>query len=130
MEVKINREIRDYTEAIFFGLSMRQFIFSACACGMAVLLYFLLKPFIGLETLSWICIGGAIPFAVLGFIKFNGMTAEKFLIAWFRNVVLTPKQLKFKPENMYYKQLKPVYEKLKKEGMQIENGKKIIKEKR
>ena len=27
MEVKINKEIRDYTEAIFFGLSLRQFIF-------------------------------------------------------------------------------------------------------
>ncbi|MCQ4638636.1 PrgI family protein, partial [Anaerovorax odorimutans] len=25
MEVKINREIRDYTESMFFGLSMRQF---------------------------------------------------------------------------------------------------------
>ncbi|HPO77710.1 MAG TPA: PrgI family protein, partial [Thermoclostridium caenicola] len=24
MEVKINREIRDYTESMFFGLSLRQ----------------------------------------------------------------------------------------------------------
>ena len=37
MEVKINREIRNYTEAMFFGLSLRQFIFSACACVVAVL---------------------------------------------------------------------------------------------
>ena len=42
MEVKINKEIRDYTEAIFFGLSLRQFIFSGLACGSAVGLYFLL----------------------------------------------------------------------------------------
>ena len=27
MEVKINREIRNYTESMFFGLSLRQFIF-------------------------------------------------------------------------------------------------------
>lgn len=27
MEVKINREIRDYTESLFFGLSLRQFFF-------------------------------------------------------------------------------------------------------
>ena len=40
MEVKINKEIRDYTEAIFFGLSLRQFIFSVLACGIAVGLYF------------------------------------------------------------------------------------------
>lgn len=30
MEVKINREIRNYTEAMFFGLSLRQFIFYLC----------------------------------------------------------------------------------------------------
>ena len=59
MEVKINREIRNYTEAMFFGLSMRQFIFSACACVMAVGLYFLLKPYVGTETVSWMCILGA-----------------------------------------------------------------------
>ena len=27
MEVKINKEIRDYTESMFFGLSLRQFVF-------------------------------------------------------------------------------------------------------
>ena len=43
MEVKINREIRNYTEAMFFGLSLRQFIFSACACVVAVGIYFLPK---------------------------------------------------------------------------------------
>ena len=52
MEVKINREIRNYTEAMFFGLSLRQFIFSACACVVAVGIYFLLKPYVGTETVS------------------------------------------------------------------------------
>ena len=28
MEIRINKEIREYTENMFFGLSMRQFIFS------------------------------------------------------------------------------------------------------
>ena len=31
MEIKINKEIRDFNESIFFGLSMRQFIFSSLA---------------------------------------------------------------------------------------------------
>ena len=59
MEVKINREIRNYTEAMFFGLSLRQFIFSACACVVAVGIYFLLKPYVGTETVSWMCILGS-----------------------------------------------------------------------
>ena len=49
MEVKINREIRDYTETIFFGLTLRQFIFSILACAVAVILYFLLKFIIALS---------------------------------------------------------------------------------
>ena len=66
MEVKINKEIRNYTESMFFGLSMRQFIFSVLACGVAVGLYFLLRPQFGTETLSWLCILGASPFALMG----------------------------------------------------------------
>lgn len=50
MEVKINREIRDYTESVFFGLSLRQLVFSLLAMAVAVLLYFLLKPHMGTET--------------------------------------------------------------------------------
>ena len=65
MEVKINKEIRNYTESIFFGLSMRQCVFSMLAIAVAVTLYFLLKPHMGMETLSWICILGAFPFAAL-----------------------------------------------------------------
>ena len=50
LEVKINKEIRNYTESMFFGLSLRQFIFSVLACGVAVGLYFLLRPHFGTET--------------------------------------------------------------------------------
>ena len=54
MEVKINKDIRQYSESIFFGLSLRQFIFSISACLVAVGLYFILKPYFGVETLSWV----------------------------------------------------------------------------
>ena len=37
MEVKINKDIREFQESIFFGLSMRQFIFSTLACVVAVI---------------------------------------------------------------------------------------------
>lgn len=117
MEVKINRDIREYTESIFFGLSLRQFIFSVCACGIAVLLYFLLKPFFSIETLSWVCILGAVPFAILGFVKYNGMTAEKFILAWFRSEFLIPKKLVFKATNIYYETNKETINKLEKEGL-------------
>lgn len=106
MEVKINREIRDYTESMFFGLSMRQFIFSLSAVIVAVVIYFILKPYVGTEMVSWICILGAAPFAVLGFIKYNGMTAEQFIWAWMRSEILEPRHLYFDSTNIYYEILK------------------------
>ena len=106
MEVKINREIRQYTESMFFGLSMRQFFFSLMAIGVAVGLYFLLKPYFGTETVSWMCILGAVPFAVMGFVNYHGMTAEQFVWAWLKSEILEPRQLKFESVNMYYELLK------------------------
>ncbi len=102
MEVKINREIRDYTESMFFGLSLRQFVFSVLAILVAVGSYFLLKPYLGTETVSWVCILGAAPFAALGFIRYNGMTAERFLWAWLRSEFVIPKRLMFRASNLYY----------------------------
>ena len=106
MEVKINKEIRNYTESMFFGLSMRQFVFSVLAILVAVGLYFLLKPHFGTETVSWMCILGAAPFAALGFITYHGMTAEQFLWAWLRSELLEPKELRFESLNLYYEALK------------------------
>ncbi|MEG1584826.1 MAG: PrgI family protein, partial [Anaerovorax sp.] len=103
MEVKINREIREYTESLFFGLSMRQFIFSVLACGIAIGLYFVLRPYFGIEILSWGCILAVAPFGALGFIKYHGMTAEQFLWAWFKNWFLMPKVVIFDADNLYYK---------------------------
>ena len=102
MEVRINREIRDYTESMFFGLSLRQFFFSVLACGVAVGIYLGLNPILGTETTSWLCIVAAFPFAVMGFLKYNGMTAEKFIAAWIKSTFMIPKELLFGNTNYYY----------------------------
>ena len=113
MEVKINREIRNYTESMFFGLSLRQCIFSLLAVAVAVGLYFLLKPYVGTEAVSWMCIMGAVPFAAMGFFTYHGMTAEQFLWAWLRSELLEPKQFHFEASTLYYEALKDT---IKKEG--------------
>ncbi|WP_353885035.1 PrgI family protein [uncultured Faecalicoccus sp.] len=50
--MKINKEIRNYTESIFFGLSIRQFIYSILACAVAVLIYFSSINTFGMEITS------------------------------------------------------------------------------
>ena len=117
MEVKINREIRNYTESMFFGLSLRQCIFSVLAMGVAVALYFVLKPYVGTETVSWMCILGAAPFAAMGFITYHGMTAEQFLWAWLRSEFIEPRFLRSEPvNNIYYEAMKGVVESHEKEA--------------
>ena len=115
MEIKINREIRDYHESMFMGLSLRQSIFSVLAIASAVGLYFWLQPVLGAEITSWICVLGAAPFAVLGFVSYHGMPAEKFLWVWFRSEILEPKQLCFRPNNLYYELMKDTIAKHEKE---------------
>lgn len=129
MEVKINKEIRNYTESMFFGLSLRQFIFSVLACGVAVGLYFLLRPYFGMETLSWVCILGAFPFAAMGFIKYNGMTAEQFVWAWFKSEFLMPKKLMFRPDNLYYEVMKSSIE-AREKGLPVVSKKQRRKERK
>ena len=97
MEIKVNREIRNYNEAIFLGLSMRQLIFSALAIGVAIGVYFLLREVMPLETRSWVCILCAAPFGALGFVSYN---AEKLLIAVIKYLI-TPKVLVYQPENEF-----------------------------
>ncbi len=115
MDIQINKEFRDYSEKIYFGLNMRQLVFSVLAVGVAVGSYFLLRPYLSMETLSWLCIILAAPFAALGFVTYNGMTAEQFLWAWIKSEVLTPKRLIFKAEDSLYRQSKDLIRKMEKE---------------
>ena len=121
MEIKVNKEIRDYSEGIYFGLFRREYIFSALACIVALLLYFLLRDHLGTETLSWICIFGAIPFAALGFVKYNGMNAEEFFVAWIKSEILMPRVLYFKPTNYYDELLKDEFKRMEMEEKKSEN---------
>lgn len=116
MEIKINREIRNYHESMFMGLSLRQTLFSVMAILVAIGLYFWLNPILGTETVSWICILGAAPFAALGFVSYHGMSAEKFLWVWFRSEILEPKQLCVRPNNLYYELMKDTIAKHEKEA--------------
>ena len=129
MEVKINKEIRNYTESMFFGLSMRQFLFSVLACGVAVGLFFLLRGRFGTETVSWMCILGASPFAVMGFVRYNGMTAEQFVWAWIKSQFLMPKKILFVPENLYYEAMKQALD-AHERGLPVVQDKKRRKRKR
>ena len=106
MEIKINKEIRAYRETLFFGLSVRQFICSVLAVGVAVGLYFSLSRVLDRETVSWVCIVGAAPVAAAGFFQYNGLTLERFLWAWLKSEVIMAGKRVWKAENYYEEAMK------------------------
>ena len=105
MEVRINKEVRNYQESLFFGLSLRQLLFALLAVAVAVGVYFGLRPVLGHGEIGWVCILAAFPFALGGFFQYNGMTLERFLLAYIRSEFLFPRRLVFKSDNIYAKVL-------------------------
>lgn len=102
MEIKVNKEIKNYKESIFFGLSFRQFLCSALALGAAVGVYFGLSKFLDKETVSWLCIVCAAPIAVTGFFNYNGLNFEKFVWAVIKSEVLCSGIRLYKSRNIYH----------------------------
>ncbi len=127
MEVKMNKEIRDYQESMFFGLDFRQCVFSILAVGAALGIYFGLRDVTGEEITGWLCVLGAAPFAACGFFKYHSMTAEQFLWAVIKSELLYPRRLTFQSENLYYLCLEESIrcgERTGKEGTQVSQKKK------
>lgn len=116
-EIKINKEIRDYTESIFFGLSLRQSIFSIIACIIACGLYFLCRDRLGTEMTSWLCMIGAAPFAAFGFIRFQGMYTEDIVKTAISSFILSARNLINSPFNLYYAILEPSINQSRKESI-------------
>lgn len=108
MEIRINKEIKDYHESLFMGLSMRQFICSLGAVGAAVGIYFGLSRVLDKETVSWLCIVCAAPLAAAGFFKYNGMNFEQFIVAFVYSEFLCAGVRAYKSENYIYEAYKEV----------------------
>lgn len=96
MEIKINKEIKEYSETVFFGLSLRQCMFSALACILCALAYFGTKDVLGNEITSWLCITAAVPPGLFGFVRFNGMPFEKLAVQFIKTEILTPERLLYR----------------------------------
>lgn len=68
-----------------------------------LVVYFCLRPVLGTGEIGWVCILAAFPFALGGFFTYNGMTLERFLMAYIRSEFLMPKRLLFRTEDLYVK---------------------------
>ena len=127
MEVKMNKEIRDYQESMFWGLSFRQCLFSVLAILAALGIYFLTRKYAWEQVTGWLCVLGAAPFAACGFFRYHGMTAEQFAWTVIKSELLYPKRLVFKSENLYFSCME---ESLRLGEKMMGNGAELLEKKR
>ena len=127
MEVKMNKEIRDYQESMFMGLDLRQCVCSVLAILTAIGIYFGMRDITGQEITGWLCVLGAAPFAACGFFRYHGMTAEQFAWVVIKSELLYPKRLVFKSENLYFSCME---ESLRLGEKMMGNGAELLEKKR
>ena len=117
MEININKDIREYTEGVFFGLNLRQLVCSGLAVASAVAIYFGTREIVSKDIMTYLCIAVAIPFAAIGFIKYNGMPMEKIIVAWLKDNFIVPRKLTVKSNNIYLEALKGYFANKEKEAL-------------
>ena len=124
MEIRINKEIKDYHESLFMGLSMRQFICSLGSVGAAVGIYFGLSNVLDKETVSWLCIVCAAPLAAAGFFNYNGMNFEQFVVSYIYSEFICSGVRTYQSENYIYEAYKEVLKDVSVRKKETKKGKK------
>ena len=100
IEVRIPKEIKDFKEKLFFGLTLRQSICTVIALSICVPLYLYGQESMSEDTLSWLVLLISLPLLLLGFVKYNDLTAEQLFVAWLKMQVNPQKRL-YKQESIY-----------------------------
>lgn len=108
IEIRIPKEIKNYREKLFFGMTLRQCICAAVALLICVPLYIFGNRFLPQEAVSWVVIIVAVPLMLAGFFRYNDMNFEKFAVEWFYQ--------NFAPQKRVYTD-EPIYLTLRNEYM-------------
>ena len=120
----MNKDIKNYGKNVLWGLTFRQLICGVLGCVVTVFLDLKLKNVVNAEILSWICILSALPFAIIGFVKYNGMPFEQVIFAYIKFQFLKPKKYTFKAKNLYEEMLREDIDKKLKANITKERRKK------
>ena len=80
IEIRIPKEIKNYREKLFFGLTLRQCICAGISLAICVPLYIWGHHFLPQEAISWIVVFIGAPLLSTGFFRYNDMAFEQFAV--------------------------------------------------
>lgn len=124
IEIRIPKEIKNYREKLFFGLTLRQCICAGVALLICVPLYIFGNKFLPQEAVSWLVLIIAAPLMLAGFFRYNDMTFEQFAVEYFfhnftpqkRLYSYEPPFMEFRREYLAKELAEEIAEKQKKNG--------------
>lgn len=125
IEVKVPKEIREYKEKFWAGLTVRQLISCAIALIIIVPLYFFDNKVMNEELVGWFCMFLGVFIGAFGFYNHNGMNFENFVVAILK-AFFTPNKSIYSRKTLVDKMLEREILELQEE---IKNAK-IIKKKK
>lgn len=79
LRAEVPPEITEFKEKFFFGLTVRQLICAAGALLLAVPTGLYGSKVLPKDVVEWAVVIEAIPFAAIGFFKYNDMPFERFI---------------------------------------------------
>ncbi|MDR1101632.1 MAG: PrgI family protein [Clostridiales bacterium] len=101
IEIRIPKEINDYKEKLFLGLTLRQTLSIVLLVIINVPAYFGMNETFGSDVTTWFILLNAVPIVVVGFVRPNGMEFEKFAVAFLQTSVLFQQNRPYITENLY-----------------------------
>lgn len=104
IEIRIPKEIKNYREKLFFGLTLRQCLCAGAALLICVPLYIFGNKILPQEAVSWVVILVAVPLMLVGFFRYNDMMFEQFAVEFmFHNFTPQKRIYSFEPPFMEFR---------------------------
>lgn len=106
IEIRIPKEIKNYREKLFFGLTLRQCLCAGAALLICVPLYIFGNRILPQEAVSWVVILVAVPLMLVGFFRYNDMMFEQFAVEFmFHNFAPQKRIYSYEPLFMEFRNL-------------------------
>ncbi len=101
IEIRIPKEITEYKEKLFFGLTTRKLISLIVAAAICIPLYIFGSEYINEDILSFAIIIIAAPIIAFGWVNYHGMNFETFA-KYVLKFYLEPQKRPYKEKNIFY----------------------------
>lgn len=85
--VPVPKEIKEFEKKAFKNLTVRQLVWLSIGITLALIAYFLLKPIVGNDAISYIIMVIVIPCFMCGFIKIQDMPFDIYVKIVFFNMM-------------------------------------------